>query len=112
MNDPEVQQFKERLLELKSELLSLAETANDAARPVQLDQSSVGRLSRMDAIQGQQMAQEALRRRASQLVRIDGALRRIGSGDFGFCHVCGKEIDPRRLQFDPTTTRCVSCKEA
>ena len=110
MNDSDVRQFKELLLKQKSELLSVAESANEAARPVELDQASVGRLSRMDAIQGQQMAQEAVRRREARLVRIDGALRRIERGDFGRCHVCGEEIDMRRLQIDPTATRCVACK--
>lgn len=109
MNAEDTERFRQRLLQLKADLLSIAETSGAAARPVELDQTSVGRLSRMDAIQSQQMAQETIRRREAQLLRIEGALKRIEDGDFGYCYVCGEEIDPRRLSAEPATTRCVSC---
>jgi len=111
MNEAEIDKFRKRLLNLKAELLDIAEASQEARRPVELDQASVGRLSRMDAIQAQQMAQEAGRRREAQVVRIEAALQRIESGDFGYCYVCGEEINPRRLNVDPTTTRCVDCME-
>lgn len=94
---------------MQSELATLAETAQRAGRPVQLDQTSVGRLSRMEAIQAQQIAQDAQRRRHLLVGAIDGALRRIESGDFGYCFVCDEEIDARRLHADPTITRCIQC---
>lgn len=112
MNAADTERFSQRLLQLKADLLNIAETSKEAARPVELDQTSVGRLSRMDAMQSQQMAQESIRRRESQLVKIEGALKRIEDGDFGYCYVCGEEIDPRRLIVEPTTTRCVSCIDA
>ncbi len=111
LTDTEIQEIKERLLQLKSELLAIEESGREAARPVQLDQASVGRLSRMDAMQAQSMAMAAGRRREEQLARIAGAFRRIESGDFGYCFVCGEEIGLERLRFDPTTTRCIGCKE-
>jgi DnaK suppressor protein len=57
------------------------------------------------------MAQETERRRQQQLARIEAALRRIESGDYGYCYVCGEEIDIRRLAVDPTMTRCIKCVE-
>lgn len=111
MEDADIR-FRKHLLQRRSELQQVAETSKEAAKPVELDQTSVGRLSRMDAMQAQQMAQEVGRRRESELVRIDGALRRIDAGEFGWCYVCGEEIDPRRLDIDPTTTRCVKSKQA
>lgn len=112
MEPADIEKFRERLLHLKSELEGVEETSREFTKPVELDQASVGRLSRMDAIQAQQMAKEAARRRQLQLVRITGALRRIEDGNYGYCFVCGEEIDPRRLSVDPTTTRCVGCLEA
>ncbi len=111
MTDTEIKEMKERLLKLKADLLAIADSGREAARPVQLDQTSVGRLSRMDAMQAQSMALAVGKRREEQLARIAGALRRMESDDFGYCFVCGEEIGLDRLRFDPTTTRCVACME-
>ena len=86
------------------------ELSRAGAQPVELG-TPIGRLSRMDALQTQQMALETSRRRQGQLQKIEGALRRIESGDFGDCFVCGEEIDLRRLDVDPTNTRCIRCAE-
>lgn len=109
MHAAEAEQLRAALLRERQELLDTREAAGDSSRPVQLDQSSVGRLSRMDAMQMQHMALESERRRAERLQRIDGALKRIADGRFGNCFVCGDEIDRARLKLDPTVTRCLGC---
>lgn len=109
MDVHEVELIRRALEETRETLRTEDSTARDAARPVALDQSSVGRLSRMDAMQGQAMAIEARRRRQVQLTRVNAALRRIETGDYGRCHGCDEEIDPRRLAFDPTVTLCIGC---
>lgn len=76
---------------------------------VLLDQQSVGRLSRMDALQRQAMAQAAERRRLGQRRRIAAALARIEEGEFGYCTDCGEEIAPARLEQDPAVPTCLSC---
>jgi DnaK suppressor protein len=111
MEKADLEQFRMNLLQLRTELRDLEESGKDAAKPVELDQASVGRLSRMDAMQAQQMAQATDRRRQQQVARIEAALRRIESGDYGYCYVCGEEIDIRRLAVDPTITRCIKCVE-
>jgi len=111
MNDAEIEKFRQKLLLMRLELKELEETFRETSKPVELDQSSVGRLSRMDAMQAQQMALEAVRRRQHQLLKIEGALRRIESGVYGYCFVCREEIDVRRLSADPTNTRCMKCVE-
>ena len=63
----------------------------------------------MDAMQGQAMALETERRRALERRRIEQALQRIDSGDYGDCTVCGEPIAPRRLTLDPTTPTCIRC---
>ena len=108
---PSLELFKQQLLELKARLISLEQADQYADQPVELDQARVGRLSRMDALQAQQMLQEVTRRRQAKLQGIEGALRRIETGDFGECFICGNSIDPRRLIIDPTNTRCIGCVE-
>jgi DnaK suppressor protein len=76
---------------------------------VKLDQSSVGRLSRMDALQAQAMHQEAARRREEQLCEIEITLAKIDSGDYGYCEECGDEIAEKRLLIKPTAVYCIAC---
>ena len=69
------EKYKKLLLERRKALVELDEDAEGARQPVELDQTRVGRLSRMDALQGQAMAQETARRRDNEVVRIDAALK-------------------------------------
>ncbi len=111
MNIKETEQFRQQLLNLRSEVRALELELKDAGETVVLDQTSVGRLSRMDAMQTQQMALESTRRRQAQLTKIEGALQRIASGEYGYCFICGEEINANRLSFDPSNTRCMKCIE-
>lgn len=100
---------RDRLTAARAELEALREQSAEARAPVTLDQQSVGRLSRMDALQGQAMAQAAEQRRATETARIDAALIRIDDGSYGECLRCGKEIAEKRLEIDPAATLCVDC---
>lgn len=105
----DVEKFKAALLARRAELESTAETATQAAQIVELDQTRVGRVSRMDALQLQAMSREAMRRRELELARVESALQRIESGDFGYCQDCGEEIAVGRLEIDPAGTLCIDC---
>ena len=80
-----------------------------STKPVILDQTMVGRLSRIDAIQQQEMALASERRRIDILVKIDLAFKRIESGGYGYCIKCDEEIAEKRLMLDPTVLNCVIC---
>jgi DnaK suppressor protein len=101
--------MKARLLEMKAGLELLVNEHERDSDPVVLDQTTQGRLSRMDALQGQAMAQEVARRREVEIVRIDAALKRIDDGDYGHCVSCDEEIQPKRLNFDPSVPNCIKC---
>ena len=109
MTPEQLDHFRQQLESLRSELLETQEAAKDATQTVVLDQASVGRLSRMDAMQGQAMALENNRRRELQLKRIASALRRIESDDYGYCIDCDDEISLGRLETDPTNSLCIDC---
>ena len=79
---------------------------------VELDQTRVGRLSRMDAMQAQAMSVETGRRRRQQIRDIQAALERIDDGDFGDCLECGEGIAPARLTINPGARLCIDCAEA
>jgi len=98
-----------RLVEMRETLDRQDAVAAGSRDTVTLDQQSVGRLSRMDALQGQAMAQATHARRRQMRARIAAALQRLDDGEFGWCEGCGEPIAPRRLELDPTLTRCVGC---
>ncbi|MCP5367451.1 MAG: TraR/DksA family transcriptional regulator [Hyphomicrobiales bacterium] len=100
---------KATLVAMRKELLELAESSRESRAPVELDQTSVGRLSRMDALQVQAMALETGRRRDNEIRMIEAALQRIEDGEYGYCVSCGEEIPLKRLELDPTTPVCVDC---
>ena len=107
--EADFQAFETLLRDKRAEISGLiARTAAERA-PVELDQTRVGRLSRMDAMQVQAMAQAAEQRRRQELERIDAALARIADGSFGECLVCGELIATKRLELDPAATRCIDC---
>ncbi len=93
------------------ELESLLKNGASAARPVELDQQSVGRVSRIDAIQQQQMARASQGQARQTLRRVELALERIEAGEYGFCLHCGEPIAYARLEVQPFATLCLDCQE-
>ncbi len=112
MNATDLEQLTRQLHELKLELQQREAEFKGDGKPVELDQTKVGRLSRMDAMQIQQMALESSRRRQQQLLKIESTLGRIEADEYGYCLRCDEEIDVRRLLVDPTNTLCIKCAEA
>jgi DnaK suppressor protein len=100
--------FRNKLLRLRTELAAAA-ADTDADSIVELDQTRVGRLSRMDAMQAQAMAQESGRRREAMLAAIELALLRVDADEYGDCMDCDEPVNPKRLDFDPTVRRCIKC---
>ncbi len=98
-----------RLSEKRAELEGLSALSKEARDTVELDQQAVGRLSRMDAMQQQAMAEAQERTRRFDLQRIEFAERRIKDGDYGYCTECDEEIPDGRLAIDPMAERCVRC---
>ncbi len=112
LSESDLQHFESLLQRLKTTLLKAGETGQQAEEVVELDQTRIGRLSRMDAMQAQAMSLETGRRRRQHIVEIDAALVRLGAGDYGDCFKCGEIINPRRLEADPTAMHCIRCAEA
>ena len=109
MNQEDLIFFQQLLLKKQQELNTTEQRAYDSTKAVVLDQSSIGRLSRMDAMQSQAMALETKRRREIELIRIAAALERIDEKEYGYCASCEEEINKLRLEIDPANPFCVNC---
>ena len=103
---------RQRLAAKRKELEDVSALSSDARKPVELDQQAVGRLSRMDAMQAQAMAQATERARKRDLVRIEMAERRLAEGEYGYCVECGEVIADGRLAADPMAETCIRCASA
>lgn len=102
-------QLRAALVERLADLRAASDTTSESRRPVELDQTSVGRVSRMDAMQVQAMALATERRRHDEARRVEAAIKRIDDGDYGYCIGCGEEISAKRLSVDPTIPTCIAC---
>lgn len=101
--------WRKKLCALRTELEVLESETADSREAVALDQTKVGRLSRMDALQGQAMSNAVAARRKQTLQRIEAALDRLEDDEFGYCLMCGDEISEKRLELDPAIPTCHVC---
>ena len=96
---------------LNSKIVSVKvdiEELQEVIKPIPLD-ASIGRISRMDAINNRTINESSLREKKKILQRLEKALERSGDKDFGNCQKCGNEIPFGRLEYMPHVTRCVDC---
>lgn len=100
-------EWKARLVAMREDLSQLIALHHEPHAAPELDQTTVGRVSRADTIQEHEMASATQRRRQQEVAKIDAALKRLDAGEFGFCVNCGKRISDARLELDPTTPFCV-----
>lgn len=106
---PDYARCRQRLLELKQQVLGVADLVASSSRPVTLDQNSVGRLSRMDAMQGQAMAEAGVQRQHLALKAIESSLAKLQTNEYGHCECCDEWIAQARLNVDPIATYCIEC---
>ncbi|MDP7010254.1 MAG: TraR/DksA C4-type zinc finger protein [Verrucomicrobiota bacterium] len=100
--------FRQRLESLAKKVAESLNESRDSSNVVELD-TAFGRLSRMDAMQNQQMALELRRRQENQVLRIKNALKRMDQGRYGFCGKCKGPIPEERLEVSPDVVMCVRC---
>lgn len=102
--------YYQSLLEARLIEIQAQENTNaDSRDTVVLDQTSVGRLSRMDAMQQQAMANATRQNRTTEVLAINNALLRLEEGEYGYCEDCGDDIPEKRLELTPAAIRCVGC---
>jgi len=107
----ETKKLEEILHLLEKELVSSLDITNDSTKPVSLDEP-IGRITRMDAIQQQQMAKANRESSKLRLKQVRRALREIEMGEYGECKKCGEYISLERLKARPEAPFCLHCQSA
>lgn len=101
---------KERLLLRREDLSTALSSMKESSKPVDLN-DPIGRLSRMDAIQQQQMVLNAKKQLEINLKLVDAALERLDKNEYGYCLACEEEIDHKRLLARPEAAFCTKCQK-
>lgn len=112
LDDDLRERYRPRLLAEAAELLAASDITKADRRPVELEQQSVGRLSRMDAMQQQAMAAAQEARRRAHKTAIEAVFERLGEAEFGWCTDCGEFIGSERLDLDFTLMRYIDAEGA
>ena len=107
LTDAQYAELHRALLELQTELKGLL-NRTDELDTVDLEQP-IGRVSRVDALQQQQMAAARHRRHELQLKQVAVALQAVAEDEYGYCKRCGESIGYARLRARPETPCCVPC---
>lgn len=112
MESIQIKELRSALMEKARELDDSLRRSDADTRPVELDQQAVGRVSRIDAIQHQQMALAGRAQAERLLQHVELALVRIDKDEFGYCLQCGEQIAFARLQAQPWAVLCIECQTA
>lgn len=98
----------EILTKRRAELEQSLEDLKESAQPVDLN-NPIGRLSRQDALQQQQMSLHARKQVELSLKQVEEAFKRLETGEYGICSNCEEEISPQRLKAKPEAHLCIEC---
>jgi DnaK suppressor protein len=112
LSNAERAELQQELLALEAELRTQLAEGAEAAAPVELDQTRVGRLSRMDAMQMQAQQKAERERHQLQLSKVVVALQKFATQDYGYCQQCDEDIGYPRLKARPEASLCIRCQSA
>lgn len=106
-----LESFRRRLLDAKGSAAALLDQTKGDEKTVE-PSSTVGRLSRMDAIQVQAMSQMSRRQLQIRVLQYEAALAAIDRGNYGICRECKEPISLARLEAVPEAPFCMACQES
>ena len=106
----QIAELAQILEKVRREIEAQLDASREDAKPVDLDEP-IGRLTRMDAMQQQNMTKAGRRSLEARLKQIAGALAGVQTGDYGLCGRCDEPVGYPRLRARPESRLCVRCQE-
>ncbi len=100
--------FREKLEEEIKKTEQQIEELEEQTQPIP-PENSLGRITRMDAINNKSVAEANLRRAKRKMGKLAASMAKIDHPDFGNCSVCSSPIPVGRLMIMPESTHCVNC---
>ncbi len=108
MTAEDKQELKEKIIAMIAKSEKDVIDLEEMSAPVS-PENSIGRVSRMDAINNKSVMEAALRNKKSKLGKLRLALKNIDNADFGICKDCKNPIQAARLIYMPESTQCIRC---
>ena len=109
MIDPGIRSKIRAKLESKIQrTLESVEEYRELTKPI-APENSIGRISRMDAINNKSVNEAALRNAENKLQRLKKRLEELELEQFSTCRQCGEQIETEKLMVVPESPLCVSC---
>ena len=108
MTEKELDNMKEKILNIINELTESIVYLKEASKPIE-PSCALGRLTRMEAIGEKGVNEAILSKSKARLVRLENAVNRMDAGTYGICVKCKKEINRGRLEAVPEALFCVNC---
>jgi len=96
---------------IKNDIKSTQEKINEYSelcKPI-APENSIGRISRMDAINNKSVVEAALRVARNKMQELKAMQDKIKDADFGICNKCKQTIPFGRLIIQPHSKFCVIC---
>ena len=108
MTEIEREEIRKAIASQMAEIRENLAAHKESSKPVEPD-NAIGRLTRMEAINAKHISEATLENARARLARLENALKRLDTDDYGICSMCDEEIPFKRLMLVPESTRCVSC---
>ena len=110
MTTQERDDLKSKIEELIAKYEIDIRDTEEMTKPVS-PENSIGRVSRMDAINNKSVMEASLRNKISKRNKLKLALTKIDNPSFGLCESCKQKINPARLMYMPESTKCIKCAD-
>lgn len=110
MTSHQLQQIKNKIQEDLISMQHEIDGLKEKTKPI-IPDCSLGRLTRQEMIQEQQVNEHALHEAEIRVNKLKYALQKVDKEDYGICAECDEEIIFERLMLLPESTHCVACKQ-
>lgn len=104
----DLEYFKQKLLALKTEV---TQRVNAIDKDMKHEDMSSNWTEQATERENDEVLESLGNSSEQELLQINDALKRIDSGGYFSCSICGQEIPSSRLELLPFSSRCVSCAD-
>lgn len=108
MTSKQRETIKEKILQELASLSPKIAELQEMSQPIS-PECSLGDLARFELMHDQQVSEKSLLEAQIRFRKLQYALRKVDSADYGLCMECEEEIAFERLLLLPESSHCIRC---